>query len=84
MKILVGILCLVAITFLSCDDKCRVDNTYVYYEPVYSTPAEIRASVSFKPAQEIVSPGKIYVKDHILYVEFGLLQLEMFTFAHDA
>ncbi len=23
-------------------------------------------------------------KDHILYVEFGLLQLEMFTFAHDA
>ena len=68
MKTLVGILSLAAITFLSCDDKCRVDSTYVYYEPVYSTAAEIRAAVSFKPAQEMVSPGKIYVKDHILYV----------------
>ncbi len=68
MKILVGILSIVAITFLSCDDKCRVDSTYVYYEPVYSTAAEIKASVSFRPAQEMLSPGKIYVKDHILYV----------------
>jgi len=68
MKALVGILLLAAFTFQSCEDKCKVENTYVYFEPVYSTPAEIKAAVSFKPAEQMVAPGKIYLKDDILYV----------------
>lgn len=55
-------------TLSSCSDKCTVTDSYVYYEPVYATPAELKASIGFKPAQAMVAPGKIYLKDQILMV----------------
>ena len=52
----------------SCSDKCVVKNTYTYYVPVYSTSAEIKAAVSFNSPQPIAYAGKIYFKDHILFI----------------
>jgi len=40
----------------------------VYYEPVFSTSAEIKASIGFRPPQSISSAGKIYFKDDILFI----------------
>lgn len=54
--------------FSTCSDKCTVKNTYKYYQPVYSTSAEIKAAVDFKAAKPIVSAGKIYFKDQILFI----------------
>jgi hypothetical protein len=55
-------------TLNQCSDKCQVTNTYVYYEPVYTTTAAIRNAVKLLPAQEIKSPGKIYFKDGFLFI----------------
>ncbi len=58
----------VCFIFSNCSDKCVVTNTYVYYEPVYSTSAEIKAAIGFKPVQAISNAGKIYFKDDILFI----------------
>jgi hypothetical protein len=54
--------------FQNCSDKCKVTNTYVYYQPVYSTTAQIKAAVGFKVAQPITEAGKIYFKDKTLFI----------------
>lgn len=59
---------MVIYTWLGCSDKCTVTDSYVYFEPVYATPAELKASIEFKPAQTMVAPGKIYLKDKTLMV----------------
>jgi hypothetical protein len=51
-----------------CSDKCQVKTTYVYYQPVYSTTAEIKAATGLKAAQTLSSPGKIYLKDKNLFI----------------
>ncbi len=55
-------------TLTRCSDKCQVKSTYVYFQPVYSTMAEIKASTGLKSAQPLSSPGKIYLKDKNLWV----------------
>jgi len=54
--------------FNGCQDKCTVENRYNYYEPVYTTTAEIRAAVKMTSPQIIADPGKIYIKDSWLFV----------------
>ncbi|MFM9837708.1 MAG: LVIVD repeat-containing protein [Cyclobacteriaceae bacterium] len=56
------------LSFFNCSDKCKVTNTYVYYKPVYSTTAQIKAAVGLKEAQPIAEAGKIYLKDKILFI----------------
>jgi len=58
----------VSVLFSNCSDKCVVTNTYVYYEPVYTTSAEIKAAIKFNAAQPISDAGKIYFKDDILFI----------------
>ena len=55
-------------SFERCTDKCQVKNKYVYFSPVYSTTAAIKAAVEEKPAREIKNLGKIYFKDGILFL----------------
>lgn len=64
--LMVGLFC--AVTLYSCEDKCQVTNTYVYYEPVYTSPAEIKASIGMKDEQPLVALGRIYLKGNILFV----------------
>jgi len=64
-----GVLAAVTCTILQqCSDKCTVKRTYTYYEPVYSTSAEIKAMTGVKSAQPLVSPSKIYLKDKMLFI----------------
>ena len=55
-------------SFDRCSDKCQVKSKYVYYAPVYSTSAEIKAAVGMKAARDIKNLGRIYVKDAFLFV----------------
>jgi hypothetical protein len=57
-----------AALFTACRDTCEVRQTYVYYEPVYATTAEIRAATKMEPTRVIEHPGKIYFKDGFLFV----------------
>jgi hypothetical protein len=61
-------LVLLTIAGNSCEDKCKVEQSYNYYEPVYTTTAEIRAAVKTIAPQEINEPGKIYIKDNWLFL----------------
>jgi hypothetical protein len=72
---------LLAATILpqGCSDKCQVKRKYDYYEPVYTGFAELRASVSMKPAQTISSVGKIYIKGDILFVNEPALGIHVFN-----
>lgn len=58
------------LVFLSsrCSDKCKVTNSYVYYEPVYTSIQEIKASVGLEPAHELKDLGKIYFRDNMLFI----------------
>lgn len=51
-----------------CSDKCEVKNEYVYFEPVYTTVAEIREGVHLLPPQPVQQVGKIYLKDGIMFL----------------
>jgi hypothetical protein len=45
-----------------------VKSTYVYFKPVYSTTAEIKAATGLKAATTLSSPGKIYLMGQNLFV----------------
>ncbi|MEJ7645366.1 MAG: hypothetical protein WKF87_12290 [Chryseolinea sp.] len=64
LTVLLGI----SVLLEGCTDKCDVTNTYVYYEPVYTTLDEVRASVGIQGPQTINQVGKIYYKDGFMYV----------------
>ncbi len=51
-----------------CTDKCEETYHFVYYEPVYSTSAEIKAAVSMVEPKPLSDIGRIYFKDGILFI----------------
>ncbi|HEY9487748.1 MAG TPA: hypothetical protein VIQ51_05425 [Chryseosolibacter sp.] len=51
-----------------CSDKCEVTEEYVYFEPVYATVDEIRASIDLLPPQPVHAVGRIYYKDGLMFV----------------
>lgn len=55
-------------SILSCSDECKVTNTYVYYEPVYATSAELKAQVQLQPPHTLTNLGRIYLKDGYLFI----------------
>ncbi len=52
----------------SCEDKCRKTQSYNYYEPIYTTTAELRAAVKTVEPQVISDPGKICIYTNWLFV----------------
>ncbi len=56
------------LSFDRCSDKCQVKSKFIYYAPVYSTTAEIKAAAGMRAAREVRNLGKIYVKDAFLFV----------------
>ncbi|HTH57021.1 MAG TPA: hypothetical protein VL728_13315 [Cyclobacteriaceae bacterium] len=65
----VGLLAaLICLSLQQCSDKCQVKRTYTYYEPIYSTTDEIKASTGVVSPKPLSSPGKIYLKDQYLFV----------------
>jgi hypothetical protein len=49
-------------------DSCEQQITYLTYEPVYKSYAEIRSAIRNLPAQDIRRPGKIYFKDQYIFI----------------
>lgn len=57
---------------IRCSDQCQSASTFVYYEPVYSTTAQLKAAVDYQDPKPIEDLGKIYFKDNFLFInEFG-------------
>jgi hypothetical protein len=56
------------LVLVDCTDRCEETYRYVYYEPVYSTSAEIKAAVALKDAQSLKNIGRIYFKDGYLFI----------------
>lgn len=59
---------LLGFSFTDCADKCEETNYFVYYEPAYSTSAEIKAAVKVGESIPLSDIGRIYFKDGILYI----------------
>ena len=51
-----------------CSDKCESTTEYIYYEPIYTSLEELRASVAVTDPQPITGPGKIYIRGTWLFV----------------
>lgn len=57
-----------SLSVTDCADKCEETNHFVYYEPVYSTWAEIKAAVAVTEPRQLSNIGRIYFKDGILFI----------------
>lgn len=59
-----GLLCLFA---LSCT-KDRLDEKYTFFRPVYATKETIKANIKSSVPELLQQPGKLLIKDNILYM----------------
>jgi len=57
-----------ALCVIQCTDHCKTTSTYVYYEPVYATSAELKAQVALQSPHPLTDAGKIYFKDGYLFI----------------
>lgn len=65
------LICLSMLTFglSGCfEDKCEQLITYYSYSPVYMSVEEVRQEVAPGPAQDLVTPGKMYFKDGYIFI----------------
>ena len=51
---------------ISCKDK--IEQVYTVNEPVYLSYNDLRNSFKVAEGQQIIHPGKIYFKDHYIFV----------------
>lgn len=68
LSLLSATVALVAIALNSCTDKCETTRQLVYFRPVYSTSAEVKAAVRLEAPKEMIQPGRIYFKDGYLFI----------------
>ncbi len=59
---------LLVLSMFSCTDSCENTETYVYLEPVYTSASEVRSSFASLNPRSLENPGKIYRKDHFLFI----------------
>ena len=57
---------IISLLAFSCMDKIK--DTYLIYEPVYLNYQDLREPVQAKSGQDIIQPGKLYFKDHQIYI----------------
>ncbi|MBL7871857.1 MAG: hypothetical protein JNM78_09620 [Cyclobacteriaceae bacterium] len=57
-----------AIGITSCSDTCEQTRQLVYYQPVYSTSAQVKAAVKLEAPKEMSQLGRIYFKDGYLFI----------------
>lgn len=61
------LLLLVCFGFHSCL-KDTLTQKYVFYRPVYQSKASVLSNMKSADAQDIENPGKIYVRDHFIFL----------------
>lgn len=59
---------LIVMLFSACQDKVIRTHTYTANVPEYLTYAELRQSVKNDAGQPLISPGKIYLRDHYIFI----------------
>lgn len=62
------ILLLVSMLLEGCTDTCETKNVFSYYEPVYTSMTDIRASLKQGDARDLNRLGKLYLKGDYIYV----------------
>lgn len=69
MKSLTKLIAFVAavITLAACKKEQQYE-MYTFYRPVYKTKSEVRSQIKSSPAVAIENPGKIYVKNNIVFL----------------
>lgn len=74
LKIAFPVVLLLALASItqSCRDRVFEEMTYMANVPVYMEFDQFRAAVKKSSSRELVSPGKIYFKDNILYINESL------------
>jgi hypothetical protein len=59
----------ISIIFNAClKDTIKSRYAYTFYVPVYKTKAEVKAGIKSNPPRSIISPGKIYVYGHFIFI----------------
>jgi hypothetical protein len=66
--LLLSMVILMALTMVNCTDDCQNTETYVYLEPVYTSASEVRSSFASLEPRALEHAGKIYRKDHYLFI----------------
>ncbi|MDH5380709.1 MAG: hypothetical protein OEW75_07655, partial [Cyclobacteriaceae bacterium] len=62
-------LLLFAFGFQQCSDICTDSRSIIYYEPVYTSVADLRAAIKNTPTvREIVNPGKLYYLNGYIFI----------------
>lgn len=57
------------ISFTSClQDECDAVQTFIQYDPVFMTEAQIRQPITFQSPRELEHPGKLYVYGQYLLI----------------
>jgi hypothetical protein len=51
-----------------CTDRCESKQQYIYFEPVYTSLAELRGGVELTGPQPVQAVGKLYLKDGYLFI----------------
>jgi hypothetical protein len=59
---------LLLFSLLACKDQYEKTYTYKISKPVYESVADIRASFEVENAHVLENPGKIYFKDHYIFI----------------
>lgn len=61
---------LIILSFLlgGCSDVCETENSYTYYEPIYTSLEDLRVSVKQESPRDLEQLGKIYLKSDYLYL----------------
>jgi hypothetical protein len=68
MKTAMRIIALLAFPALLISCKDKIEQVYTVNEPVYLSYNDLRNSFKVADGQEIIHPGKIYFKDHFIFV----------------
>lgn len=63
-----ALLLLILASLSACTDECETTLTYTVEEPILMTRSAMISSVSSLPARPLAATGKIYSKDHLVFI----------------
>lgn len=61
--------CTLVLLLNSCiKDNCQKTYTYIYYQPVYKTTAEVKANIKSNIPRDIINPGKLFIQGNYIFL----------------
>ncbi len=67
MKKILGLLVVVVMVTTACT-KDYVKESYTFFRPVYKTKTEVRANIKNSAAEQLVQPGKLFIKGNYVFL----------------